>query len=202
MIKAPGGHLLRRDPLGIDAHLFSARLESASKARTAGDLSDALRALDEALGRPEDALAPPREPARRHPLCERPRELLMLALHACGRQAEALRVFEEARRVPTAYAGAERVAADLARTGRPVRLCDGFPLALRIAGARPAAAFQAMEHDDGVARAGAAIGPAAGCVTAAGRCPAGRGRSPRGRPSWTGRGRSAPRSAARGSARC
>ncbi|MEV5324369.1 BTAD domain-containing putative transcriptional regulator [Nonomuraea sp. NPDC052634] len=146
--KAPGGYLLRLDPLAIDAHLFSARLESASKARTAGDLSAALRALDEALalwrgpalsgvpgpfaegerarldelhltavearaevltllGRPEDALAPLRELARRHPLRERPHELLMLALHACGRQAEALRAFEKARRVLAEELGAD-----------------------------------------------------------------------------------------------
>ncbi|MGW3343885.1 BTAD domain-containing putative transcriptional regulator [Nonomuraea rubra] len=50
------------------------------------------------LGRPEEALGELYELVHRHPLRERPGELLMLALHGCGRQAEALAVFEEARR--------------------------------------------------------------------------------------------------------
>jgi DNA-binding SARP family transcriptional activator len=50
------------------------------------------------LGRPEDGLTALHDLTHRHPLRERPRELLMLALHGCGRQAEALTVFEEARR--------------------------------------------------------------------------------------------------------
>ncbi|MGR6921803.1 AfsR/SARP family transcriptional regulator [[Actinomadura] parvosata] len=50
------------------------------------------------LGRPENGLAELYDLARRHPLRERPRELLMLALHGCGRLSEALTVFEEARR--------------------------------------------------------------------------------------------------------
>ncbi|MEV4564738.1 BTAD domain-containing putative transcriptional regulator [Nonomuraea sp. NPDC049419] len=140
VVKAPGGYLLRLDPLRTDVHLFAARLEAADQARRSGDLPSALHTLDEALalwrgpaltgvpgpfadgerarldelhvlavearaevltglGRPEDALAALHDLTRRHPLRERPRELLMLALHASGRQAEALQVFEEARRV-------------------------------------------------------------------------------------------------------
>ncbi|AQZ65037.1 hypothetical protein BKM31_29510 [[Actinomadura] parvosata subsp. kistnae] len=49
------------------------------------------------LGRPEEALSELYDLVHRHPLRERPYELLMLALHGCGRQAEALTVFEQAR---------------------------------------------------------------------------------------------------------
>ncbi|MFI6597101.1 BTAD domain-containing putative transcriptional regulator [Nonomuraea sp. NPDC050536] len=51
------------------------------------------------LGRLQQALAPLRELTAQHPLRERARELTMLALDRLGRQAEALQVFEEARRV-------------------------------------------------------------------------------------------------------
>lgn len=51
------------------------------------------------LDRPQDALAPLRAMTYRHPLRERPRELLMLALVRCGRPAEALVVYEESRRL-------------------------------------------------------------------------------------------------------
>ncbi|MFI7700741.1 BTAD domain-containing putative transcriptional regulator [Nonomuraea sp. NPDC049480] len=51
------------------------------------------------LRRPQEALTDLQNLTRRHPLRERPRELLMLALHGCGRQAEALAAFEEARRI-------------------------------------------------------------------------------------------------------
>ncbi|WP_146178269.1 AfsR/SARP family transcriptional regulator [Nonomuraea fuscirosea] len=51
------------------------------------------------LGRPRDCLAQLQDLSRGHPLRERPRELLMLALHGCGRQAEALTLFEQTRRV-------------------------------------------------------------------------------------------------------
>ncbi|MFB9471013.1 BTAD domain-containing putative transcriptional regulator [Nonomuraea salmonea] len=148
VVKAPGGYLLRLDPLRTDVHLFAARLEAADQARRSGDLPSALRTLDEALvlwrgpalsgvpglfadgerarldelhvlavearaevltglGRPEDALAALHDLTRRHPLRERPRELLMLALHASGRQAQALQVFEEARRVLADELGAD-----------------------------------------------------------------------------------------------
>lgn len=51
------------------------------------------------LDRPHDALTPLRELVRLHPLRERPYELLMLALHGCGRRAEALAAYDEAARV-------------------------------------------------------------------------------------------------------
>ncbi|MFB9624467.1 AfsR/SARP family transcriptional regulator [Nonomuraea helvata] len=57
------------------------------------------------LGRPQEALDGLPELIRSRPLRERLRELLMLALHGCGRQAEALEVFEEARRVLTEELG-------------------------------------------------------------------------------------------------
>ncbi|MEV4439066.1 BTAD domain-containing putative transcriptional regulator [Streptomyces sp. NPDC049577] len=52
-----------------------------------------------ALGRHADAIAGLRTLTVEHPRRERPRALLMLALHRCGRQAEALAVFTEYRRV-------------------------------------------------------------------------------------------------------
>ncbi|NUS05906.1 MAG: tetratricopeptide repeat protein, partial [Nonomuraea sp.] len=51
------------------------------------------------LGRAREAVAPLRELTGRHPLRERLHELLMLALHGDGRQAEALQSFEDARRI-------------------------------------------------------------------------------------------------------
>ncbi|MER5650388.1 BTAD domain-containing putative transcriptional regulator [Streptosporangium sp. NPDC002524] len=51
------------------------------------------------LSRPREALPFLQELTRQHPLREKVRELLMLALHRCDRQAEALKVFEEGRRV-------------------------------------------------------------------------------------------------------
>ncbi|YCK40703.1 BTAD domain-containing putative transcriptional regulator [Actinomadura sp. ATCC 39365] len=51
------------------------------------------------LGRARETVAPLRELAGRHPLRERLHELLVLALHGDGRQAEALQAFEDARRI-------------------------------------------------------------------------------------------------------
>ncbi|MEV0229235.1 BTAD domain-containing putative transcriptional regulator [Nonomuraea sp. NPDC050786] len=58
------------------------------------------------LGRPQETVADLQNLTRRHPLRERSLELLMLALHGCGRQAEALTVFEEARRTLSDELGA------------------------------------------------------------------------------------------------
>ncbi|WP_204039688.1 AfsR/SARP family transcriptional regulator, partial [Acrocarpospora phusangensis] len=51
------------------------------------------------LSRPEEALPVLQDLTRRHPLREKVRELLMLALHHCDRRAEALEVFQEGRRL-------------------------------------------------------------------------------------------------------
>ncbi|WP_399931060.1 AfsR/SARP family transcriptional regulator [Streptomyces kanamyceticus] len=51
-----------------------------------------------ALGRHGEATAPLRVFAAEHPLRERAQALLMLALHRCGRQADAVAVYETARR--------------------------------------------------------------------------------------------------------
>ncbi|MFG1944799.1 BTAD domain-containing putative transcriptional regulator [Nonomuraea sp. NPDC048826] len=59
------------------------------------------------LDRPQDALSPLQSMIRSHPLRERPRELLMLALLRCGRPAEALVVYEDSRRVLRAELGVE-----------------------------------------------------------------------------------------------
>jgi DNA-binding SARP family transcriptional activator len=53
---------------------------------------------DLALGREADLVAELEAFVARHPLRERPRAHLMLALYRCGRQAEALQVYQDARR--------------------------------------------------------------------------------------------------------
>ncbi|MFC3449424.1 BTAD domain-containing putative transcriptional regulator [Amycolatopsis speibonae] len=59
------------------------------------------------LGRHEDVLAGLREVIDDQPLRERPRALLIRALHAAGRQADALTAFEDARRVLADELGAD-----------------------------------------------------------------------------------------------
>ncbi|MFJ8915709.1 BTAD domain-containing putative transcriptional regulator [Amycolatopsis sp. NPDC102389] len=59
------------------------------------------------LGRHEDVLAELREVIDELPLRERPRALLIRALHAAGRQADALTAFEDARRVLADELGAD-----------------------------------------------------------------------------------------------
>jgi DNA-binding SARP family transcriptional activator/tetratricopeptide (TPR) repeat protein len=52
-----------------------------------------------AAGRHAEMVADLATLVREHPLRERPRELLMLAMHRCGRNAEALAAYREARQV-------------------------------------------------------------------------------------------------------
>ncbi|MGW2400701.1 AfsR/SARP family transcriptional regulator [Kitasatospora sp. NPDC001664] len=72
-----------------------------------------LRAQEEVLdcllaaGRPAEAVAELQTLAAAHPLRERPRAQLMLALYRSGRQAEALGVFADARRLLRAELGVE-----------------------------------------------------------------------------------------------
>ncbi|TDE32153.1 AfsR/SARP family transcriptional regulator, partial [Nonomuraea mesophila] len=77
------------------------RLEELRLAATE-DLLEAELALPE--GNPVAAL---RELVTAHPLRERPRGLLMRALHAAGRQAEALAVFDDVRRLLARELGAD-----------------------------------------------------------------------------------------------
>lgn len=63
--------------------------------------------LDLELGRHADAVAELAALADDHPLREPLRALLMLALHRCGRQAEALEVFARTRRLLAAELGAD-----------------------------------------------------------------------------------------------
>jgi DNA-binding SARP family transcriptional activator/tetratricopeptide (TPR) repeat protein len=60
-----------------------------------------------AAGRHAEMVAELATLVRAHPLRERPRELLMLALHGCGRNAEALAAYREARQVFVAELGIE-----------------------------------------------------------------------------------------------
>lgn len=60
-----------------------------------------------AAGRHADLVAELTLMVRDHPLRERPRELLMMALHRCGRTAEALATYRETREVLVAELGIE-----------------------------------------------------------------------------------------------
>ena len=62
---------------------------------------------DLALGRQADLVPELETFVAHHPLRERPRGQLMLALYRCGRQAEALHVYQEARRTLLAELGLE-----------------------------------------------------------------------------------------------
>lgn len=59
------------------------------------------------LGQSEDAVADLTPLVREHPLRERVSELLMRALHQCGRQAEALALFQNTRRMLADELGAD-----------------------------------------------------------------------------------------------
>src|SRR5262245_52919570 len=67
-------------------------------------LEDRLDA-DLVLGRHSELVAELQELVNRHPLRERLRAQLMVCLYRCGRQAEALAVYRDARRVPTVELG-------------------------------------------------------------------------------------------------
>lgn len=71
-----------------------------------GALQDRIEA-DLALGDDADLVAQVRELLAQHPLSERLYGLLMRSLHAAGRPAEALRAYEEARRVLADELGAD-----------------------------------------------------------------------------------------------
>jgi DNA-binding SARP family transcriptional activator len=62
---------------------------------------------DLAVGRDAQLVGELEQIAREHPLREHPRELLMLALYRCGRQAEALDVYRAARRALVDQLGIE-----------------------------------------------------------------------------------------------
>jgi DNA-binding SARP family transcriptional activator/ABC-type branched-subunit amino acid transport system substrate-binding protein len=66
---------------------------------------------DLALGRHADLVAELRQLVGEHPLRERLRAQLMLALHRCGRQAEALELYQDARRALLEERGLEPGAA-------------------------------------------------------------------------------------------
>jgi DNA-binding SARP family transcriptional activator len=89
-------------PAGATVTAEAARLERR-RLTTEEERLDAL--LD--LGRHADVAAELRELVRAQPLRERLRGLQMLALHRCGRPAEALAAYDEARRVLVTELGVE-----------------------------------------------------------------------------------------------
>ncbi|MGS2641561.1 BTAD domain-containing putative transcriptional regulator [Streptosporangium sp. G12] len=101
---------------------WAARLEELRLTATE-DLAEAESALPE--GGSVVSVAELRRLVAEHPLRERLRGRLMLALRAAGRQAEALAVFEEARRLLTEELGTDpspelaAIHLDVLRAGRP-----------------------------------------------------------------------------------
>src|SRR6266496_1649315 len=107
-----------------------------------------------ALGRHEEVVPDLTAMVADHPLRERMRGLLMVALYRCGRQAEALRVFAEGRRVLAEELGIDP-GGDLSRIHQQVLTSDpalSVPNGLAIRGA----GGSAPSDED----AGAGTGPA------------------------------------------
>ncbi|HEY2687129.1 MAG TPA: BTAD domain-containing putative transcriptional regulator, partial [Streptosporangiaceae bacterium] len=107
-----------------------------------------------ALGRHEEVVPDLTAMVADHPLRERMRGLLMVALYRCGRQAEALRVYAEGRRVLAEELGIDP-GSDLSRIHQQVLTMDpalSVPNGLAIRGAGGSAA---SDED-----AGAGTGPA------------------------------------------
>jgi DNA-binding SARP family transcriptional activator len=133
----PTGYRLAVDRDSVDAFVFARLAADGRHALVGGDHQRAAKLLREALGLwrgPALADAPSEDATRldelrtsatedlleaspdvgelrqfiaRHPLRERPRALLMRALHAAGRSAEALEVFEDARTLLADELGAD-----------------------------------------------------------------------------------------------
>ena len=99
---------LWRGPALADAAFdgFATRERSRLEEMRAGALEDRI-AADLELGRHLDVIAELHDLAQRHPLRERLREQLMLALYRSGRQADALDVFMAARTALTDELGIE-----------------------------------------------------------------------------------------------
>ncbi|MGD0560822.1 MAG: BTAD domain-containing putative transcriptional regulator, partial [Streptosporangiaceae bacterium] len=122
-----------------------------------------------ALGRNEEAIPELTVLAAEHPLREHTRAMLMVALYRCGRQAEALRIYSEAREVLATELGIEP-GPELARVHQ--RVLDMDP-----ALSDPAAEAAASEATTGPARPGGTTSrPAA---SGSRRAPASRGAAER-----------------------
>ncbi|WP_344939450.1 AfsR/SARP family transcriptional regulator [Sphaerisporangium flaviroseum] len=96
---------LWRGPALADVPVAEARAAGLEELRLAA-VEDRVEA-GLALGGHREVVAELAELVAAHPLRERPRGLLMRALHGCGRQAEALAVFEDGRRVLAEELGAD-----------------------------------------------------------------------------------------------
>ena len=112
------GYVVELDADAIDVHRFERALEDGRGALEAGDAEAAARLLraalerridaDLQLGHHADVVSELEELVREHPLRERLRGLLMLALYRCGRQADALDTYRSGRAHMTEELGLER----------------------------------------------------------------------------------------------
>jgi DNA-binding SARP family transcriptional activator/Tfp pilus assembly protein PilF len=90
---------------GIDSVLLRAAAQRLDEQRIA--INEDRLALELDLGRHRELAGELTELAGEYPLREQPRGLLMLALYRCGRTAEALEVYREARRTMVGELGIE-----------------------------------------------------------------------------------------------
>jgi DNA-binding SARP family transcriptional activator len=103
------------------------------------------------LGRHEEVVPDLTAMVADHPLRERMRGLLMIALYRSGRHAEALRVFQEGRRVLAEELGIDP-GADLSRIHQQVLTADPALNAATAADDAAEALITAVEPDDGYRR--------------------------------------------------
>ncbi|WP_223199108.1 AfsR/SARP family transcriptional regulator [Solihabitans fulvus] len=124
--------------------------------------------LDLELGRHAEVAAEATALAAEHPLRERLRGVLMLALWRCGRQAEALGVFAETRRVLVEELGIEP-GPDLAELHRRVLAADPGLAGATVRPSVPRPAQLPPDIADFTGRAGAVAGLATALTTSVGR---------------------------------
>jgi len=106
LVWSTAGYLLLSD--GLSSPFLDALRDQLAKSRISA-IEDGVE-LDLAIGDHTDVIAELRDLVAEHPLRERLPGLLMLALYRAGRQADALAVFRDVRRVLSEELGIEPAA--------------------------------------------------------------------------------------------